>query len=585
MDVASHPAPARHRTRRALALIVSVTALVAAAVLTSATGARAGDEIASTVSVSGTVGQPLSVQVPFPLVPDTGLSLDVGFGASFDGLTLEPDGLLHGTPTEPTQSCRTYRVIGESGYTGRLVEVCLDIAAPVVTGQPPAATVGVPYSFQILVARQSPSFSTSGLPDGLQLSADGLVSGTPTGPAGTYSVVFHVRYPDGSLESQFYYLEVLPPAGSLRVTGTPPPATLGQPYRFAFDTTGSDPAPTFHLESGALPDGLTLSPDGVISGTPTTIGEGSEVAVRASNGSGVDAGLQFTIPVDGVPITLTGTPLSPVAVGTEYDFSYTVAGAPHPTTSVTAGSLPDGLALSPDGRLTGFARTPGSYTFTVTATAGGVVADVATTSTIVVTAPVTLTGTPGQATVGRAYSFAFTAAGSPAPTVHSTGQLPDGLTLSPAGVLSGTPTRGGEFSFTVVAGNGLEQAALPVRLSVAALPEPTASPELSIGDASVTEGDRLARLETFRITLSAPATGRVTVRWVTANGTATALSDYVPVGGTVTFAPGQTTRTVAVPVLGDRRREATETYSVRLARPSGALIGDGTAVGTIVNDD
>ena len=76
------------------------------------------------------------------------------------------------------------------------------------------------------------------------------------------------------------------------------------------------------------------------------------------------------------------------------------------------------------------------------------------------------------------------------------------------------------------------------------------------------------------------------VNYSTANGTATAGSDYVSVSGTLTFAPGQTSKTLTVWIVGDKKKEANETFNVRLVGNLGpANIVDGTGVGTIVNDD
>jgi chitinase len=90
---------------------------------------------------------------------------------------------------------------------------------------------------------------------------------------------------------------------------------------------------------------------------------------------------------------------------------------------------------------------------------------------------------------------------------------------------------------------------------------------------------------TFTLTLSRTSTRPVTVRWSTAKGTARSGSDYVSASGTLTFAAGQTGKTVTVRVKGDRTREATETFHLRLSRPTGATIADGNALGSIVNDD
>jgi hypothetical protein len=78
----------------------------------------------------------------------------------------------------------------------------------------------------------------------------------------------------------------------------------------------------------------------------------------------------------------------------------------------------------------------------------------------------------------------------------------------------------------------------------------------------------------------------VTVDFTTGDGTATAPSDYAATSGTLTFAPGETAKTVTVQVNGDTRRESNEAFTVNLANATGnATIADGQAVGTIVNDD
>jgi large repetitive protein len=110
-------------------------------------------------------------------------------------------------------------------------------------------------------------------------------------------------------------------------------------------------------------------------------------------------------------------------------------------------------------------------------------------------------------------------------------------------------------------------------------------PHLSIGDASVTEGNAGTTPATFTLTLDHASSTPVTVHWATANGTATAPADYTASGGDVTFAAGQTSATVSVPVIGELANEPDETFTVNLTNPVGAEIVDGQGVGTIVNDD
>jgi large repetitive protein len=78
----------------------------------------------------------------------------------------------------------------------------------------------------------------------------------------------------------------------------------------------------------------------------------------------------------------------------------------------------------------------------------------------------------------------------------------------------------------------------------------------------------------------------VTVNCATANGTATAGSDYTSTSGTVTFAPGETTKTITVVVKGDKEKESNETFFVDLfGASSNASIVDAQGIGTIVDDD
>jgi hypothetical protein len=90
----------------------------------------------------------------------------------------------------------------------------------------------------------------------------------------------------------------------------------------------------------------------------------------------------------------------------------------------------------------------------------------------------------------------------------------------------------------------------------------------------------------FVVTLTVPYDQPVTVRYATANGAATAGSDYVATSGTLTFAPGETSKTVNVTVKGDNQKESSETFFVDLSGASmNALIDVVRGIGTILDDD
>ncbi len=106
---------------------------------------------------------------------------------------------------------------------------------------------------------------------------------------------------------------------------------------------------------------------------------------------------------------------------------------------------------------------------------------------------------------------------------------------------------------------------------------------LAVADARAAEEDG-ATLD-FAVTLSRAVPQAVTVGYATADGTATAGEDYGAASGTLTFAAGQTRRTVSVEVLDDARDEGAETLTLTLSDASGAIIADDVATGTIVNHD
>lgn len=110
-------------------------------------------------------------------------------------------------------------------------------------------------------------------------------------------------------------------------------------------------------------------------------------------------------------------------------------------------------------------------------------------------------------------------------------------------------------------------------------------PTLSIDDVARPEGDSGTTVITFTVTLSAPGRSAVTVAFATANGTATAGSDYESRSGTLTFAPGQTRQTIDVVVKGDKTPEPTETFTVSLSGATGADIARGTGRAALGNDD
>lgn len=180
---------------------------------------------------------------------------------------------------------------------------------------------------------------------------------------------------------------------------------------------------------------------------------------------------------------------------------------------------------------------------------------------------------------------AFATPGTAASTGTGTTVLADSNSLS----LSGLTLNVDEFLFlrwrhdlSTGSGNRDEFGLDNVVVDGSAL---TGAGAVSVGDASIAEGDSGTQLLTFTVT-RAGSTEAFSVDYATANGTATAGSDYTAVSGTLTFGVGETSKTVTVQVSGDTVVEPNEGLFLNLTNAtSGATIADGQAVGTITNDD
>jgi endo-1,4-beta-D-glucanase Y len=133
--------------------------------------------------------------------------------------------------------------------------------------------------------------------------------------------------------------------------------------------------------------------------------------------------------------------------------------------------------------------------------------------------------------------------------------------------------------------SGLAPTTTSARTTVSAAATRVRLPALSIANASLAEGSSGTANLVFTVTLSRASTTSVSVGYATSNGTATVGSDYSAGSGTITFAPGEKTKSVTVGVIGDTTVEADETFTVKLSSASGATISRATATGTIRNDD
>jgi glucose/arabinose dehydrogenase len=206
----------------------------------------------------------------------------------------------------------------------------------------------------------------------------------------------------------------------------------------------------------------------------------------------------------------------------------------------------------------------------------------------------TTTATPGQTITvtvangpGHTTDWVGLYATAAADTVNLDWKYLNGTRTAPATALTAAslsftmPTTPGTYNFRLFASGGYTKLATSTTVTVQA----PATPSLSINNVSVAEGSAGSTNAVFTVTLSAASSKTVTVNFATANGTATAGSDYVALAGTLTFPAGTTSRTINIQVTGDTVSEANETFYVNLSNAVNATIADGQGVGTITNDD
>jgi hypothetical protein len=374
--------------------------------------------ITSSSSTTCSVGSTCSVTVQASGYPTPTLSLSPSSTLP-SGLSLTDQGngtaTISGTPASGTGGSYQLGISASSsaGSAAQTFNLVVDSKATFTSPATIALDAGTSVSFQITTidGYPAPSLTATALPAGLSLTDQGngtalLTGSVQTSAEGTYHPVFGATSLAGTV-SQGTTLSVQAPGtavsncptGDICSGGTKPVAptiTSGASTTFLVGAPGSyqivatgTPAPTC-TETGTLPSGVTLSSACLLSGAPTTAGTFT-ITVTAANGQDPSATQAFTLTVTALPSSGGG------------------GGAPSP-----------GPAPSPPLLGSGQGAGPGTVTFTE--------------------------GTSG--------SFQIPASGIPTPTCTlASGSLPPGLSLSSSCLISGSPTKGGTYAFTVEASN------------------------------------------------------------------------------------------------------------------------------------
>ena len=307
------------------------------------------------------------------------------------------------------------------------------------------------------------SITAGSLPTGLVLNTStGVVTGTPT-TAGTSNFTVTVTdqtSPTHETQNANLSITIIPQL-SVATTALSNGA-VGSAYNSTLNATGGVTAYAWSITSGSLPAGLSLNAaTGAITGTPAAGSNGSYPLTFKVTDSGTPQQTQTfstTITIY-TGLTITTTSLPNDVMGTGYNQSVgAVGGTPSYTFSLASGSgpLPPPLTInSSTGAITGTPSTAGTYNFTVQVTDSSTPTQTKTQAlSIIIYTPLIFPAVVlPNGVVGTAYTTTNLAAsgGTTSYTWSETGALPSGLTLTPAGVLSGTPAAGsaGTYPITV----------------------------------------------------------------------------------------------------------------------------------------
>lgn len=359
--------------------------------------------------------------------------------------------------------------LGMAAMVSSCSEATISSPIPVVTlvsGLLPTGVVGTPYDASLSASGGDGDFEWSlvsgSFPAGLDLSADGSLSGTPT-TAGSFDATVRAASGGQSATGPVRIVVVEP----LSITTTAlASGIVGNDYAQVIGVEGGEGSVAFSVSEGTLPDGIALDEvSGSLSGSPTVAGA-FDFGVEVTRGTQA-ASADFTLTVF-ESLSITTTTFETATVGVPYVDTVSASGGTGSYAfGVVAGALPDGLTLDSIGVISGTPAAAGASELTIRAASGdqAVTADIE----VVVYQPVSITTTTlPDGVTGMAYSLDLAAAGGDGTYAWSlaSGALPVGLALSGGGAITGSPSVAGTSEWTVQATSAGGDASQALSLTV-----------------------------------------------------------------------------------------------------------------------
>ena len=396
------------------------------------------------------------------------------------GLSLSASGVISGIATTPRLYSFTVQVTDKLGTVASTAETIAVSGGPLQLMLPasPVVATGAPFDLTVRASGGVPPYTmslTTSLPPGVTFTKSDDVGDTydlkgSIASPGTYTIGIAVADVVGNVSPVgTFTLTVVAPLSFNPVTL--PSGSIGQAYSAGLQASGGQAPYSFTLAPGSapLPAGLSLSSSGILSGTPAAAGTFT-FTVQAADQLRNTANANITLSISGGPLLVTPPPPAVIAPNGSVDLLFHVSGGVPPyTLTLTGATLPSGvtfLKTTANGdtwELKGVFPTAGVFNLSVVANDSlGHVSPGAAVSVTVVTPLVFPPAALPLGAVGQPYTATLQASGGKAPLTFSLtpgSSLPAGLSLSAAGVISGTPLSAGQSAVSVIVTDALLQTA------------------------------------------------------------------------------------------------------------------------------
>ena len=558
---------------------------------------QAGSAVISSLNpTSGRRAQTLSVTVTGTATNFAQGITTAAFGAGITVQSLTVNSLITATASlliDPSAALGTRTVTLTTGGETATLAASFTVNAAVLqitTATLPNATTNAPYVQTVAVSGGAAPFvysvSAGALPTGLNLNtANGNITGTTTSAA---TATFDITVTDASSQTVTRSYTVVTSDALTITTASLPPSLTGAPYSQTIGAQGGTAPRSFSVVSGTLPTGLTLTPAGLLAGTPT-VALSFTFTIRVTDSLNQIFDKPYTLAIY-APLKFTTVTLPDTHRTLTYNHAISFTGGiPAVSIAVTAGAIPAGtLVNSATGTLSGSLATAGTFNFTLTATdANGNTATQALTLVVLDDFIITTSATLPNAFTNTPYSVTLATANGSAPVNFgiTAGALPLGMVLNSAtGTISGSPGTVQSASFTIQATDALTLTATqaftlqvippPVILTVA----PAQGPQGQTLDVAVTgqntnfvNGTTSASfgigvtVNTVTVSSATVAVVNVTIAPAAAAGTRTVTlttgSETVSIAAAFNVIAGLPTITAITPAFGKKSTTVTATIT------------------------